>query len=249
VYRAYVETGRDPLLPAAAGSAGPVDDVEHRHALLRGLFLTGFLAEEFFADGGGSGDPYFGAARVIVLSASSKTAIGFAQRAAARGVVEVVGATSAGNADFVRSLGWYDTVVGYGDLATVELAGGAVSIDMAGNPEVLGTVHRHFGDGLAYSMTVGRSHHDAPTSADEHLPGPAPQVFFAPSEVGRRLEQWGRAEYAARTAAALHEFVDGSHSWLTVDLRLGAAAFADAWSDVYSARVGPEVGIVVAPGA
>ena len=44
----------------------------HRHALLRGLFLTGLLADEFFADSN-----YFGAASAVLLSASSKTAIGF----------------------------------------------------------------------------------------------------------------------------------------------------------------------------
>ena len=43
-----------------------------RHALLRGLFLTGLLADEFFADSN-----YFGAASAGLLSASSKTAIGF----------------------------------------------------------------------------------------------------------------------------------------------------------------------------
>jgi len=42
--------------------------------LLRGLFLTGFLAEEFFADPESGSAPYFGAHQAIVLSASPKTA-------------------------------------------------------------------------------------------------------------------------------------------------------------------------------
>ena len=45
VYRACVATDRDPFHQ-------PGEDAEDRHALLRGLFVTGFLAEDFFADNG-----------------------------------------------------------------------------------------------------------------------------------------------------------------------------------------------------
>ena len=246
VYRSFVASDADPLYPG-----GPVDDPsdvdadgEDRHALLRGLFLTGFLAEEFLADGGGSGRPWFGAARAVVLSASSKTAIGFAQRAARRDGITVVGVTSAGNRDFVESLGLYDTVVSYDEIDGVDTDGGAVSIDMAGNADALRSVHERWGDGLAYSMTVGRSHHDAPPADTSDMPGPAPQLFFAPTEVGRRMEEWGREEYGRRCAEALDEFVEGSRSWLTVEHRIGAEAVQQAWADVHDGNVTPDVGIV-----
>ena len=237
VYRAYVAVDADPMYDEAP-------DGEDRHVLLRGLFLTGFLAEEFFADGGGSGESYFGTPRVIVLSASSKTAIGFAQRAAMRDGLEVVGVTSAGNREFVERLGYYDQVVTYDEVADIATAGGAVSIDMAGNPTALGAVHEHFGDGLAYSMTVGRSHHDAPPAASADMAGPAPQLFFAPTEVGRRQEEWGREDYAQRCTEALHAFVAGSRDWLTIDRRTGADAVTQAWLDVYHGSVSPDVGVV-----
>ena len=67
-----------------------------------------------------------------MLSASSKTAIGFAQRASERGIGPVVGVTSAGNAEFVRSLGWYTDVVTYDDIAALPEVD-AVSVDMAGD--------------------------------------------------------------------------------------------------------------------
>ena len=128
------------------------EDGEDRHVLLRGLFLTGFLAEEFFADSGGAVDqgdaPYFGAEQVLVLSASSKTAIGFAQRAAQRGIAKVIGLTSVGNADFVRGLGYYDQVVTYDEIDSIDASASSISIDMAGNPRVLGAVHTHLGGQL-----------------------------------------------------------------------------------------------------
>lgn len=245
VYRAYVDTSRDAMYDAA-------DDGEDRHVLLRGLFLTGFLAEEFFADSAGTiqdGAPtYFGASQVLVVSASSKTAIGFAQRAAQRPGVAVVGLTSARNADFVRSLGYYDDVVTYDDLDGIADDVPTVSIDMAGNPTVLGEIHARLGERLKYSMTVGRSHHDAPPpEVDGELPGPAPQLFFAPTEVGRRQEEWGRETYGQRCAAALSDFVEGSRSWMSIDHRLGVAGATSGWADVHDGNVGPDVGVVVLP--
>ena len=249
VYRSYVDTKRDAMYDAG-------DDGEDRHVLLRGLFLTGYLAEEFFADSGGgtdNGEPaYFGATQVVVLSASSKTAIGFAQRAAERGVAKVIGLTSAGNADFVRGLGYYDQVVTYDEVVDIDASGATVSIDMAGNPTVLGSVHTHLGDQLKYSMTVGRSHHDAPdvdAATAAQLPGPQPQLFFAPSEVGRRLEQWGREAYQQRCADALTSFVEGSRAWLSIDHRTGSDGAAAAWADVHDGNVAPSVGVVVLPNA
>jgi len=246
VYRAYVATEADPMYPGGAGAEFDAEG-EERHVLLRGLALTGFLAEEFFADGGGSGDTYFGTPRVVVLSASSKTAIGFAQRASLRPGLVVVGVTSSGNREFVESLGFYDSVVTYDEIDQISTDGGAVSIDMAGNPVALAAVHSLFGDSLAHSMTVGRSHHDAP-AAEVEMDGPAPQLFFAPSEVTRRMEEWGRQEYADRCAEAMESFVGSSDAWLSVEQRLGSLGAPDAWADVHQGNVAPSVGLVVTVG-
>ena len=149
VYRSYLDTRRDPMYDAG-------EDAEDRHALLRGLFLTGFLADEFFAD-----SDYFDASSAVVLSASSQTAIGFAQRASRRGLGAVIGVTAPANAAFVRSLGWYDDVLTFDSLDALPEEGGAVVIDMSGNTAALAAIHEHFGDALAHSMIVGKSHRDA----------------------------------------------------------------------------------------
>jgi NADPH:quinone reductase-like Zn-dependent oxidoreductase len=235
VYRSYIETGHDPMYP----HVGPdeIGDAEDRHALVRGLFLTSFLADSFFAD-----QDYFGTDAVVVLSASSKTAIGFAQRAAERGIGTVVGVTSAGNADFVRSLGWYTDVVTYDDIAALPSVD-AVSVDMAGDSVALAAVHDALGDHLKYSMIIGKSHHDSPMA--QVSVGPTPELFFAPTEVSRRLEEWGAEEYQRRCSAALEEFVTESASWLTVERSTGAPAAESAWTDVFAGAVPPSVGRIV----
>ena len=229
VYRTLLDTGTDPWYEAG-------EDAEDRHALLRGLFLTAFLADEFFADA-----DYFGVDMAIVVSASSKTAIGFAQRASERGIDSVVGLTSARNADFVRSLGWYDDVVTYDDIGSLP-EGDAVSIDMAGDSTVLADLHATLGDRLKYSMIIGKSHHDAPNV--EVVGGPTPQLFFAPSEVTRRTEQWGHDAYQQRMTGALTDFVSASRGWLGVERSSGAAATGSVYRELYEGNVAPSVGVI-----
>jgi hypothetical protein len=250
IYRSYTRTDVDPFDPRAVGDDAP--DAEDRHALLRVLLLTGFLADEFFADSGGAtadgAPPFFGAEQVVVLSASSKTAIGFSQRAAKRADLSVVGLTSARNAEFVRSLGFSDTVVTYDEIDDPDTGiplVDSVVIDMAGNPNVLAAVHQHLGDRVKYSMMIGKSHHDAvPTADSGPLPGASPQFFFAPTELNRLIEGWGAAEYRRRTTQATHEFIDESRRWMTIDERRGPDGPASAWASVHAGEVSADVGIV-----
>lgn len=234
VYRSYVATSHDPMYPSVA-SGEELGDAEDRHSLLRGLFLTGFLAESFFADA-----HWFGADAVVVLSASSKTAIGFAH-CATKGGRAVIGLTSPANLDFVRSLDCYTEARPYDEVATLPEVD-TVSVDMSGNGPTLATLHERLGDHLKHSMIIGKSHHDSPMA--EVAAGPTPELFFAPTEVSRRIEEWGAEEYQRRCAEALDEFVDGSHRWLTVERADGPAAVASAWSAVFGGHVPPDIGQV-----
>lgn len=232
VYRAYTATDRDVYYQPGA-------DAEDRHALLRGLFITGWLAEDWFADNG-----WFGARRVLVISASSKTAIGFARCADQRPQVEVIGVTAARNHAFTHGVGCYDELVEYGEIASIPCGEPIVSIDMSGNGAVLAAVHGHFGDRLRHSMAVGWSHHDAP-SRSAALPGPKPAFFFAPAQVKKRVQDWGLRGYQQRTAAALQDFVGWSCVWLQVNHQRGPEAAAAAWRTAHAGLASAGTGNVV----
>src|SRR6201987_6071585 len=104
VYNAYARVSGDP---AFAGRQGDYQ------ALLRPLFMLSFLVDDFLAE-----NAFFDARRVMLSSASSKTAFGLAHLLhTLRKDVRVVGLTSAGNTEFVRSLGCYDEVVTYDRIA------------------------------------------------------------------------------------------------------------------------------------
>lgn len=235
-YRAYVESAHDPMYPAT-DEADERADLEDRHALLRGLMLTGFLIDSSVADLPG-GAPE----QLVVLSASAKTSIGLAHCAKGRGASRVVGVTSERNRGFVESLGYYDTVVSYDEVASLP-AVPSVVVDMSGDGATVAAVHERLGDLIAASIVVGKSHHDAPGA--DVTSGPTPEFFFAPAEVERRTQEWGADEYRRRTAEAAASFVEGSREWLRVEHRNGAEAAEIAWAKVHSGSLPPDIGLIV----
>ena len=88
VYNHYTFCDADPSWQPA---------LEGQQAVLRPLFITSFLIDDFLAEAEG-----FGATQVLLSSASSKTAFAtafcLAQRRGQPGALRVVGLTSAGNA-------------------------------------------------------------------------------------------------------------------------------------------------------
>jgi Protein of unknown function (DUF2855) len=228
VYRSFVRTDVDDLYTTS--------EDEHRHELLRGLFLTGFLIDAFFAV-----EKYFAAEQVIVLSASSKTALGYAHAARAAGETRLVGVTSAANGAFVEATCAYDHVVTYEQLDEIE-AVRSVIIDMAGSGSTVAALHARLGDLVQYSMIVGKSHHDASPAAI--VSGPQPAMFFAPTSIEGCLAEWGAEEYARRTKAGLASFLEGSQAWLSIEQHVGPAATELAWQQLFSASVAPNVGLI-----
>jgi hypothetical protein len=229
-YRQFLRTDVD-------SSYTTVDD-EDRHLLLRGLYLTGFLIDSYFAV-----RSYLGAEQALVMSASSKTALGFASavRSAGDRPVRLIGVTSASNVDWVMSTGLYDSVCAYDELASVESAPSIV-VDMAGASAAVAEVHRRLGDLIACSMIVGKSHHDAPPAAIEA--GPAPEFFFAPTAMADGQQAWGDDGFARRTREGIAQFIDESRAWLQIERVVGVDESMDAWRRLHAGEVGPGTGVI-----
>jgi hypothetical protein len=214
--------------------------VEQRTALFQPLFATSFLLDDWLEE-----NERFGARSVVLASASSKTALGLAFLLSARDGVEVVGLTSPANADFVRSVGYYDRTVTYDDVSSLPRDVPTAFVDMAGGGAVLADVHRRLTGSLTCSCLVGATHWEesAPTS---DLPGPAPSFFFAPDRVVKRREDWGPGGLESRIEAGLESFLASVDGWLRVDERAGLDAAAEMWVDLVDGGVPPDVGYVVA---
>jgi NADPH:quinone reductase-like Zn-dependent oxidoreductase len=230
VYNNYVLNSDDPLYTA---------DTEALQVLFRPLFTTSFLIDDFIAD-----QNSFGARQVIFSSASAKTAYAAAQLMKARGQVRVVGLTSPGNVAYVKSLGFYDDVRAYDAIGGMDGAVPSIFIDIAGNAEVRAAVHARFADNLKYSCAVGATHWDAPRP-DAKLAGPAPQMFFAPDVVKKRLADWGPAQFQSRLAAAWRAFLPTAKASTRVVEARGLEAAAHAFSDLAAGKASPADGHVI----
>lgn len=212
---------------------------EHVQAVLRPLFTTSFLIDDWLAE-----ERCFDARSVVIASASSKTAFALAALLHARGGVEVIGLTSARNADFVAGLGCYDRVVVYDDVASLDASVPTVLVDMGGDAKVLTSVHTHFADSLLHSCQVGATHwQDVRPLAD--LPGPAPALFFAPSHVQRRTADWGGSGFAERVDACWDAFTRSAEEWLTIVEHRGPAAVAAAYEQVLGGTVPADEAFVI----
>jgi hypothetical protein len=185
VYNSYSRVAADPNY---------TKEREAERALLRPLFSTAFLIDDFLGE-----SDFFGGREVVLSSASSKTSLGlaFLLHTNRHGQVGVVGLTSKGNAPFVESTKYYDRVVTYDAIAQSPHDKTAVFVDMAGSGDVRAAVHRHWGEHLKYSCAVGATHWDRMTTTAE-LPGPRPQLFFAPDRVKKRLQDWGQEGFEHR---------------------------------------------------
>lgn len=247
--------------PAAVNAGGFVDGSAHRadlpaiynrysraakaadpHAealtsLLQPLFTTSFLIDAWLAD-----EHVFGASEVVIASASSKTALGLAHLVTANRRATVIGLTSPANVGFVEATGAYDRAVPYGDLPHGLGEGDAVFADFAGRTDVVSAVHHHYGDRLRRSLVIGMTHGLGEASAT--LPGPAPEFFFAPDHIARRITQWGGQGMAERIEAARAGFDATVGPTIQIVDRTGADEIVATWRRAVDDGLDPSMGVI-----
>lgn len=241
VYNQYLRVTSDPFYTA---------DSEDRQALLRPLFVTSWLIDDFLAD-----NDFFGAAAdparpgvMLLSSASSKTAYGTAFMLAQRQGIEVVGLTSASNVGFCESLGCYHRVLTYEQLDQLAADTPCIYVDFAGNAALRSAVHHRFSR-LAYSCSIGGTHVEQLGGARD-LPGPRASLFFAPAQIKKRNTDWGAAGLGERLVKGWQAFLatvsDTQSPWLTVQVHEGRATLPSVYADVLAGRGDPRSGQIVA---
>jgi hypothetical protein len=240
VYNQYLRSGADPFYTAES------EDIQ---ALLRPLFITSWLIDDFLADNdffdalGGPEQPGV----MLLSSASSKTAYGTAFQLAQRAGIEVVGLTSPANVDFCEGLGCYHRVLTYDALDQVDAEVPCVYIDFAGNASLRRAIHTRFTH-LKYSSSIGGTHVEQLGGAKD-LPGPRATLFFAPAQIKKRSAEWGAAELGQRLVKSWNAFIaevaNPAQPWLVVERHQGTAAVAAAYQQVLDGRGSPRAGHIL----
>ncbi len=226
-YRQLSDVARDP-------SHDP--EREDHVALLRGLFMTSFLAEDLLFDNNS-----FGAESTLVTSASSKTSIALGWCLQQRGSHSVA-LTSERNLSFVEGLGCYDEVVTYDQIGELDPHRPSAVVDMAGNKTVLSGIHNHFGDNLTYSCAVGASHWEDFGGDPAAMPGPTPTFFFAPGQIEKRTADWGPGEVMRRLGDKWTDYVQFTDTWFTIDHGTGPDDLDAAWMAAVDGTQPPDRG-------
>lgn len=234
VYNQYSRCSTDP---------GYDPRMEAQQMILRPLFFTSFLIDDFLED-----NAFFGATRVVLSSASSKTAYGTAFCLSQRKDIEVVGLTSAVNLDFVQGLGCYDTTLTYEQLNELPVDVATVYVDFSGNVDLRRSVHTHLGDALKYSASIGGTDWQHLGKVGD-LPGPRPTLFFAPSQIKKRIVDWGNSTLQGKLAAAWKAFMvpvtRADQPWLRTQYAQGLDASRAAMLEVIAGKAAPDVGHVL----
>ena len=214
-------------------------------ALLFPLHITAFCLCDSLEE-----DQYLGASQILIVSASSKTAIGLAQGLAdSKSSPKVVGLTSVTNSKFVEDLGCYDEVISYDQLNKIDYSQGAVIVDMAGNREILGTLHGKLEGNMLKCLTVGMTHWDNETTAEDAL-GQAmlrerTEFFFAPAHIQKRIGDWGHEGYTKKTNLFMTARALQSKNWMQIIEIDGLENFISTYEEVVSGKINPNEGIIV----
>jgi hypothetical protein len=237
-HRADLPTVYQRYTRLATKSANPGS--EDQQALWRPLFMTSFGAADFVADRG-----VFGAERIVVSSASSKTALGIAFLLG-RDLegVGLDGLTSARNVPFTERTGYYDRVLEYGDWHELSADMPLLFVDVAGDDRLLSELRRRMGERLRRTVVVGATHWEQ-RAAGTPGGGDDTEFFFLPPWMEKRRSEWGGGEFARRYDNAWGAFLPTVERWMQIHHHRGRNDVEAVYRRTLEGDVDPAVGQIL----
>ncbi|MDO8768381.1 MAG: DUF2855 family protein, partial [Burkholderiaceae bacterium] len=215
----------------------------NQQMLIRPLFITSFMLADFLQD-----NAFFGATRLVMSSASSKTAYGTAFCLQHLPQIELTGLTSERNRRFVDSLGCYQQAISYTELPGQATDQPTLYVDFSGDVALRQRVHQHFGEALVYDCYAG-SAQNTDFLVEAELPGPKPAFYFAPVQIRKRNADWGPAVVNQRFNEAQLRFIrhisSPEHRWMAVTGHQGLAAAEVLIQQLCGGQMDPRQGHVV----
>lgn len=214
-------------------------DREDHDCVLRGLFSTAWLLEDYLAV-----NQSFHSSSCVITSASSKTSIALARCLQLRGDQSCIGVTSPMNLEFCRNLGVYDQVVEYGDLSSQSVNQAVTIVDMAGNMNVLRELHHRYGDNVRSSIRIGATHQDS-SAPPSGISRAKPSFFFAPAHSETRVAEIGAQQFFGELSKAFVKFRRWCDSWMFIESSFGPEAVEETYHAVRTGATNPSNGHIV----
>ncbi|HEY2189069.1 MAG TPA: DUF2855 family protein [Caldimonas sp.] len=218
------------------GTAAEATELELR-ALLHPLFITSFVLAHELKE-----NRLHGSGEVVVVSASSKTALGLAYEL--RGSVPLTALTGERNAAWLATSGFWDRVVGYESLASLGSGAPCVLVDFSGDPELVARVMASLGRRCVRRVDVGATH-----SGTLRLGASEEDALFSgPATIERLVRDWGAAAFERQLEAALRAFGCAMRPHIEVRHADGPAAVQAAYEALRRGGIAPSTALIARPG-
>lgn len=234
LYNSYRRTAAEPEF---------LRTMEVERCLLFPLFATSWLIYDYLVD-----NDFFGARQVLIGSVSSKTGFGLAEMLHKDPAVtqRIIGLTSPANVAFVDRLGCCDEIIVYGEEANIQASVPSAYVDMSGDVRLTTTLHNLLGDNMVESAMVGATHWEQRGDAGT-LPGARPTFFFAPTQIGKRNDEWGPGVAMTKAITASAQVAQKVRGEMTVEWTRDMQELATLWVDLLDNKVPPNHGLMVSP--
>jgi len=252
-YNQITRCSADPLYD-------PSPDAEDLAMLYRPLFWTSFWCEDWMNASQYRG----GASRVLISSASAKTAFCLAYLVRKRGPMrQVVGLTSRKNAEFTKKLGLYDHVLEYDAFESADMMHEPLQkwiyIDIAGNETLNSRVLRYFLDtkldlvgavalGLTNLSPSSKSNSAEKWTKNDFSSQKASltfEQFFTPEWLARRRKQLSVEQITRLQKEAWTGLMQDCRSWgVTIRRVYGADKVKMAYEEVVRGGFPPNQGFI-----
>jgi hypothetical protein len=231
-YNAYARTANDPPELKA---------IEDRRCILFPLYATSYILCDYLVD-----NAFFGAKDVLITSISSKTGMGLGKLITDCGEERprVIGLTSPANVDYVKSLGVCDLVETYQTISRLDDSRAAAFVDMAGQGDVVAAVHAGYGANLKVSIAVGVTHWGTERFSNRQGAAQPHTFFFAPAQLAKRDQDWGRGEAMRRAQEACFRLQRDLRAATTISHEFGPEATCAAFLRLVEGTQSPNVGII-----
>ncbi|KAJ3178466.1 hypothetical protein HDU87_003540 [Geranomyces variabilis] len=224
VYNQYFRVTGDPFYDPKK---------EGEMMLFRPLYWTSFFLSDYLNE-----KKHFGAKSVVISSASSKTSFCFAWMSKQRGL-STIGLTSQGNVAFVKSLGFYDSVLTYEQLGQIP-AQDSLYVDMSGSKSLARKVHDQLGSNLKRAISVGLAN----TGESRGTFPEGTELFFAPPWMKQRQEEL-RGTLLQLMIKSWAEAMAKVDDWVKVKRLSGTENVAKTWETMAKGRTPPDIGYVL----
>lgn len=217
---------------------------EEERMLLFPLHITAFALYDFFQE-----KNWFGASQLVMLSASSKTSTGLAygvkhHKDENNPAPRLIALTSAQNKTMVDALNAYDETFIYSQISAIDASKPTLIVDMSGNSKTLSALHNHLGDNMVFCSNVGVTHW-SDFDADADIIRERSHMFFAPSQIQKRLQEWGPEVFDQKSGKYMQRSIGESRAWLKITEIDGLEGMQSIFTDVCEGKVPPEAGLIV----